>query len=75
MCPGLGGNLGPLQTPPVIFGPRHRGLLVIDDLEDHVSPPIVDQEQITILQAEELDKYLDELFGQMMKTSNHLNAK
>jgi hypothetical protein len=35
----------------------------------------VDQEQITILQAEELDKYLDELFGQMMKTSNHLNAK
>jgi hypothetical protein len=61
-----GGSL--VHSPPAIFGPRHRGLLVIDDLEDHVSPPIADQEQITILQAEELDEYLDELLGQMMET-------
>jgi len=50
-----------VHDPPDIFGPPHRGLLVIDDLDDRHSPPVPEQEHVTIVQAGELEVYIEEI--------------
>jgi hypothetical protein len=50
-----------VHDPPEIFGPPHRGLLVIDDLDEHRSPPVTDQDHVTIVQANELEAYIGEI--------------
>jgi len=50
-----------VHDPPEIFGPPHRGLLVIDDLDEHRSPPVTDQDHVTIVQASELEAYIGEI--------------